>query len=65
MKKYTKVKSRYGFLDLFELKWPKCPLLIPDTVLMEKSKERGCLTLSREAGAVVLQHEAGAVAEYS
>ena len=37
MKKFTKVTSKYYFFDLFENKAPKCPLLIPDTVLMKDS----------------------------
>ena len=37
MNKITKIKSKYYFFDIFELKSPKCPLLIPDTVIIKES----------------------------
>jgi len=37
MEKFTKISSNYNFFDLFELKKFKCPLLIPDTIIIEDS----------------------------
>jgi len=34
MEKNTEIISEYKYFDLFDLKAPKCPLLIPDTVLL-------------------------------
>ena len=35
MEKFTRITSDYQFFDLFDFKHVKCPLLIPDTILMK------------------------------
>jgi len=37
MEEYTEIISEYKYFDLFDLKTPKCPIMIPDTVLLKHS----------------------------